>query len=136
MVYMLIFHFLLQYLGQQLDMNWTRQILDSSCPLGLLSPFHSTWMKSGQIEDSDRVWTKTRLDGPATPLDMGIDIKWALPEYLMVNTQSTNGPFDGLWTNPGIDCFHTDLLFPAHKSRTETGHKLDETDYGQNLYFI
>ena len=61
--------------------------------LGLLSPIHSSWTKSGQIEYTDKVWTKTRLDGPATPLDMGIDINWTLPEYLMVNTQSANGPF-------------------------------------------
>ena len=30
MVYILIFHFLLQDLGQQLDIIWTRQIVDSS----------------------------------------------------------------------------------------------------------
>ena len=52
MVYILIFHFLVHYLGQRLEINWTTQILDSS-----LIYENSAWAPVTLSQYLDKIWT-------------------------------------------------------------------------------
>ena len=52
MVYILIFHFLVHYLGQRLEINWTTQILDSSWIYE-----NSAWAPVTLSQYLDKIWT-------------------------------------------------------------------------------
>ena len=72
----LMFNTFLTYFG--LDRLWTKPELDATL-VGLPSPIHSSWTKSGQIENTDKVWTK--LDSIAQELLRTWEgFNWALPE--------------------------------------------------------
>ena len=89
-----------QLLGTWKDVNWALPKYHGPL-LTHLPPTHGplkTHLKTahGRLQPSHgplaaHPWPKTRLDGQPSPWDME-DINWALPEQLIVNTQSTHGP--------------------------------------------
>ena len=85
MIYILISHFLLYDLGQRLDINRTRQILDSSW-----IQEHSAWALVTFSQYLDKIWTDivqgqtldiTQIRWPTLGRTQGLDRLWTIMGY-------------------------------------------------------